>query len=87
MVITTQAPVAHVIYASEAELVGQLSAMQRRAELYVGRLRSDAAVEEYELERARDRAAAGLPPAPLTQRGRRIMAARYSVDANGYLVL
>lgn len=87
MTATLPPTVVHVLYVDAADQARQLTDMQRRADEYVRRLRSDDAVEAYELERARIRAEDGLEPVPLTSRGRTVMAARHEVSADGYLVL
>ncbi len=61
--------------------------MQTRAEDHVRRLKP-AAVIKFERERARVRAELGLPPVPVTSKGRTVLrAARYKIDQQGCLTL
>jgi hypothetical protein len=87
MVIVLPEPPAMVSPAPLCTMDRQVMEMQLRAEQFVNNLNDDDVVE-FESERAQTRANYGRPPAPVTDRGLRVLNARnYNVSPDGCLIL
>ena len=84
IIVEADTPIRHL---QPKEVAQQMEDLRLRAEAHVRSLRSKRDVERYELERVRVRAEYNLPPVPITNRGKIVLAAQYAVDEDGCLIL